>query len=479
MQANLISQDVRTVAYFDGVTTGPITKYVATTGSDTTGDGTAALPYATPLRAYDDIPRRVAHKCNIEIAAGIYPSGSFPRQIDNIIVGDGSLTFYGKGAPTRKAVNGGPHTVTGIASTDITQIVTVAAAAWGANEFRGYWARVITGGHPGRTWPVQCNDGTTLRIPLDGTGDAVHNGDTIEIISPSVHVEIEDLHVLHDVRTVAAVVGNWPNALMVFANLHFDASGSASIGGQFVIQGNGSPPSGGNLDGPAFEFVRFDALADGIRVSDVLINYGYPVDAAYIADSDAGILNLGESNEGPGLCLTSAGGLTDVLVRQGGNGGLNNTAVTGRIHLQRFSNGWFDGSAASIDDYGADSCEVYATLVGVNATTPALSIGGGFWPQVLIDAVGACNYAIDISYGAHVLIHGECKCSATLCDKGAIRIGAMCKVRTDHALAGFLGKTAGQEAYIFAMDAAVKAATWPAAGTYVTDAKGGEFLRVA
>ena len=71
------------------------------TGNDLTGKGTAALPYKTPLRAMQDVAARIAHKINIVLGGpGAYAAGSFPRKIDNIIEGDGSLTFYGVGAPT-------------------------------------------------------------------------------------------------------------------------------------------------------------------------------------------------------------------------------------------------------------------------------------------------------------------------------------------------------------------------------------------
>jgi hypothetical protein len=49
MQAQLVSQDQRdSVAYyFNGVTTEAIDLYIDPAGSDVTGKGTAALPYAT------------------------------------------------------------------------------------------------------------------------------------------------------------------------------------------------------------------------------------------------------------------------------------------------------------------------------------------------------------------------------------------------------------------------------------------------
>ena len=474
---NFTAAEVRLLRTASFTSTGPITKHVATTGSDTTGDGTVALPYATPLRAYADIPHRVAHACNIQIAAGTYPAGSFPRAIDPVLVGDGSLSIFGVGAPTRKTLRGGPHTVTAISSTDITQKVTVAGASgWVADEFKGSWVRVITGGHVKRAWQVQANTTAAIYIPLDGTGDAVHSGDTVEIIAPSTKIEIEDLDIFYDARTIYGDVG-WPCSRLVLANLWLDASASPSVDGQLRIHSSASPAAG-PADGPVLEFVRVDVQTLGVIVSDVMPNYAYPFNDTYVTGCAADILNMGESNEGPGMCITSAGGSADTLIKQSGLGGLNNVAITGQVRLERFSNTWFDGSAAAIVDLGAASGEIYATLTGVDSSTPAINISGGSWQCVLIDALGACNYAIDIDTGAIVRVHGQCTCSATLCAKSALRIGAMCKVTSDHSLAGFLGATALQNAYICAMAAGVKAATWPAAGTYVTDAKGAEFLRV-
>lgn len=50
------------------------TVYVATTGSDTGGDGTAGAPYATIQKALDSIPKVLNGKhITIDIAAGTYP----------------------------------------------------------------------------------------------------------------------------------------------------------------------------------------------------------------------------------------------------------------------------------------------------------------------------------------------------------------------------------------------------------------------
>ena len=53
--------------------TGDVTLYVATTGSDVTGDGTSAAPYATIQKAVDSLPKWMdGHTATISIANGTY-----------------------------------------------------------------------------------------------------------------------------------------------------------------------------------------------------------------------------------------------------------------------------------------------------------------------------------------------------------------------------------------------------------------------
>ena len=56
----------------DLATTADITYYVATTGSDTTGDGTSGLPFATIQHAIDLLPQIINHVVTINVASGTY-----------------------------------------------------------------------------------------------------------------------------------------------------------------------------------------------------------------------------------------------------------------------------------------------------------------------------------------------------------------------------------------------------------------------
>lgn len=59
------------------VTNGDMTVYVdASTGDDSTGDGTIGAPYATPQKAWDSLPWIIKDKCLISIADGTYATSS-------------------------------------------------------------------------------------------------------------------------------------------------------------------------------------------------------------------------------------------------------------------------------------------------------------------------------------------------------------------------------------------------------------------
>jgi len=452
-------------------TTAPMSRYVATTGSDVSGKGTAAIPYASVVRAMQDIPPRIAHPVNIYIASGSYGGGTFPRHIDNTLIDDGSLSIFGVGAPTRKAVTGGPHTVASVVDIEeMARRITVAGAVWAVDEFCGYWVRIITGGHPGQTFPVYGNGTNTICVDRVNPG-TIHNGDTIELIAPSTKITIDtELDLFYDLHSLAGDPANPPGVShLTLANLWLDATASTNVFAQLSLHGIGLS------NGPNLEFVRFDAQAWGVVVEDIHPNCLQPIDDTFVAACGSGIANLGAYGETPGLSLTSAGLRADLLVTMYGDNVLT-AAVSGQVESTSGGYCKFMGGAASFKSWVYVG-DVYAWLSGVSNAKPGVHILGGVW-TLNTSIERDCNYAIDTDGGAIVRIHGDLQCSATLCALSAVRIGPMCKVTSDHALGGFLGATVGQQAYIFKMNVAVKSATWPVAGTYVTDTKGGEFLRV-
>jgi hypothetical protein len=171
-------------------------------------------------------------------------------------------------------------------------------------------------------------------------------------------------------------------------------------------------------------------------------------------------------------------GRADSLVYFSGNVIVGMLAVSGMVEVIALSNVRFSGGAAALIAYGGGGCNLAAWFAGMAASASAVVLYGGSH-RILINVAGSCKYAVEALDGASVSIGPLPTCSATLTALSALLVGALSKVAINDAAAGFLGATAGQEAYICQMDVAVKSATWPAAAGYVTDAKGGELLRVA
>lgn len=71
---------------YNGVARADRTFYVTPTGDDTTGDGTAAAPYKTIMKAIESIPTDFARKSiGLNIAAGTYDEDVILRGFDGVI----------------------------------------------------------------------------------------------------------------------------------------------------------------------------------------------------------------------------------------------------------------------------------------------------------------------------------------------------------------------------------------------------------
>lgn len=103
----------------------PTTFYVATTGSDTTGLGTSASPWATPQFAYNYIVSKydfANQSVTVQLANGTY-SGP---QINQGWVGGGNLIFNGNsGSPTAVTLTGTSQAAFGTSATPLGGILTL------------------------------------------------------------------------------------------------------------------------------------------------------------------------------------------------------------------------------------------------------------------------------------------------------------------------------------------------------------------
>lgn len=140
------------------------TIYVATTGSDITGDGTSGNPYATRQKAYDSLPSIINSRIIIDIAAGTYTdSATFPSLT---ITPSGSVTIRGAYARSALLTCTGGTDVDGNGRSNFV----VAGAGWVVDEHKGKMIEVITQDGPAssidsRFIPIHSNTADTLVAP--------------------------------------------------------------------------------------------------------------------------------------------------------------------------------------------------------------------------------------------------------------------------------------------------------------------------
>ena len=132
--------------------------YVATTGSDVTGDGTIGSPYLTIQHAIDELPEFVEENVTINVGAGTFDYALVSKQttskIDFVIVG--SLNEL----EAEKTASSGTVTT-----------VTYTGAGWTPNEFADYFLELTDGtGYDSddtenNFYPIISNTSDTITIP--------------------------------------------------------------------------------------------------------------------------------------------------------------------------------------------------------------------------------------------------------------------------------------------------------------------------
>lgn len=189
MQAQLASEDIRdaTTALY---TTRDLTIYLATTGSDLSGDGSIGNPYATWDKALEQVPLYIEHRVRIKASAGTYHS--FPRHLRHNCGRHGLLSMEGKDTPTTVA---GPFTV-GTATLvgkdpayPAGWDLTVAGAAWVPDCWYGKFIRFTSGANEGVCAAIGYNSSDTISI--NAVFFDVIATDTFIVVDPSVRIEME------------------------------------------------------------------------------------------------------------------------------------------------------------------------------------------------------------------------------------------------------------------------------------------------
>lgn len=132
------------------------TIYVATTGSDTTGDGSSGTPFASLLRALKDIKSNIARGITITIEMG---TGTYTITDDDPY--QSQFRRFSGGAITIKPASGSEWSVaeSGTMNTSAFFKHTDTGKSWTTNEHRGNYLR---NGAAGELFPIESNTATEI-----------------------------------------------------------------------------------------------------------------------------------------------------------------------------------------------------------------------------------------------------------------------------------------------------------------------------
>jgi len=452
-------------------TTGALTVYVDAAGSDTTGKGTAALPYATVERAYADIPGIIRHECKILVGAGNYADG-WPTSIAPIFEGDGSLAIVGVGVPD---VVSGAHSVTGVALLGAGgQRITVGAGGLGAvDSLCGQTMMIATGGTPGYAYHVAANTDTTIDVVIQAT--PVVNADTFNLVVPAAKIASDGFYLKYDSRGVGTWDGGgflMKNSRLILHNIWLDMSGAPTPVDTLQIEG--TQPRGG----PGFKFVRIDLPATvygSMVLRDTAIN-GETVVAFsddYATDGGTGIDNLFGFEE-IGLAITNTAARDSLMIYAYGNVYIGHAEIKGTLKIYR-GNVAVGRAAIGMFEAGTGAGFRGSTLLAEGKAGSACMMFGLCDASLQSTYISKGTNAVVLKSGARLELEDNVECDPINITAYAMRAD-VCTVRHRGALANFVGASGAYE--LDAPTVSVTGAIWMAVdGTGSTDGVGSFITR--
>lgn len=170
----------------------------STTGSDDTGDGSIAAPFASFGRAFLDYPAgmRIRHKIKIKPAAGDYSElpilDYFYEENGGIIVDASGETYPVEAGPFTVSTvtpigNPGPWGAPPLA----TDLQVSGSPGWSVDAYKDKFIHILTGNWAGYVLPIWKNDGDTIRLQRDVY--TFVNGDTFNIVDCPVNVNATNI----------------------------------------------------------------------------------------------------------------------------------------------------------------------------------------------------------------------------------------------------------------------------------------------
>lgn len=221
----------------------------ATAGSDETGDGSAAAPYAS-MWFFDHLPKRINHEVNILFTSNYVVENYQPLIVDFEFGHDGYLNFVGVGAPE---VVEGPLTVaaTGDVASGASIYIQMTAAV---GDHPGEFLLCTSGAPQDHAGAIHSRTGTDTYIMTKGNMTGLAPGDTFNVVRPSIHFQCRSL-------TVACRLNTWYSAIVRtngrigFMNMQLDIPNSNDARNSLLIDCQSVPT--------AMSFVQLNPPDDG------------------------------------------------------------------------------------------------------------------------------------------------------------------------------------------------------------------------
>jgi len=162
------------VAVYNEAETVNRTIYVATTGNDTTGDGSVGLPYLTIGKALSTVKKVINSGITVTISIGVgtFTMSAADLSVLSSISGSGTLTIQG----TLTLVESGFTMGAAVVGDPLTFNVSGGnTATWTLNQWRSYFLKVST-----QYYPITHNALTpTLSTVIASTGNEIYQAQTI------------------------------------------------------------------------------------------------------------------------------------------------------------------------------------------------------------------------------------------------------------------------------------------------------------
>ena len=261
-------------------------------GSDITGDGGSASPYASLEFLTSGIfPRYINHAYRILILSDLTTDNLC---LDQVIGPNGSLSIIGVSAPTvvNTSIGTGPFAITNIntygSQYHAYEFLTTTPTDFIADELYGNWIRFTTGDCAGECLPVHSN-GVNSIWTRTGWSVVPSIGDQFEIIEPSITLNCQTINLaLSGPKNVkhTTVEGSRFNLI----NMKIDVAGIDNASDHFVLQNN-------LLSQISFvTLIYASGISNWCKIESDL-NQNRSTDTGIAALSEADINNLDMGNE--------------------------------------------------------------------------------------------------------------------------------------------------------------------------------------